>query len=397
MPIGDSDPDFLFKKGSDLVRNKKFDEALAVFDEVLLFDPSNDMAWVAKGVIFTHQQKFEDAVQSFNQALLINPKNQKAIQNREMAKKFIHVPGLTNPNERVEKVPPPLQYGTVSEYKSNILLFIWPFIGAFFFFFGWFGALIFLSGSTFLIYSDAGKLQLGSRPGSLDTRTWKPWEWGLITFLLWIIGYPLYLYKRRAIYETNNNLQRTSTGSAKLIIGVIGFFIVFAIIGSGWAFSIEGSQSKFSAVADHTASQNQAQPSSVSTDFSKITHLEVSTIGKNWDADAEKDGITVHPNLMDTSGKTVQWSGATLPVDIEIWSTVFNSDFKQVKDKLVYKGSGVITTWKDGNMFMDRGIKVPFSSMNVPAGTTYGWTYATVHIPDGKSYSGIDQFTSLSP
>ncbi|MCX6689189.1 MAG: tetratricopeptide repeat protein, partial [Methanoregula sp.] len=75
MPIGDSDPDILFKKGSDLVRNKKFDEALAVFDEVLLFDPSNDMAWVAKGVIFTHQQKFEDAVQSFNQALLINPTN----------------------------------------------------------------------------------------------------------------------------------------------------------------------------------------------------------------------------------------------------------------------------------------------------------------------------------
>ncbi|WP_346434785.1 hypothetical protein [uncultured Methanoculleus sp.] len=110
-----------------------------------------------------------------------------------------------------------------------------------------------------------------------------------------------------------------------------------------------------------------------------MTHASVSTIRDNWDADAEDDGITVHPDLLDQYDETVKYSDVSIPVDIQIWTTKFDSNYKEQKDKLIYQGSGTITTWKDGNMFMKGGIKVPFSSMNVPSGEMFGWTYVTIH------------------
>jgi len=142
-----------------------------------------------------------------------------------------------------------------------------------------------------------------------------------------------------------------------------------------------------------TVTQTTAQPMG---DFSVVTHMDVSTIKAHWTSGAEDDGITVHPNLLDAKGQTVMWSGVSLPVTIEIYSTKFDANYKQVKDQLVYKGSGTISSWKDGNMFMGGGIQVPFSEMNVPAGQNYGWTYATVTLPNGQSYSGKYEMTALT-
>lgn len=132
-------------------------------------------------------------------------------------------------------------------------------------------------------------------------------------------------------------------------------------------------------------------------DFSKVTHAEISTMKAHWSSGAEDDGIAVYPDLLDVSGTPVTWSGTSLPVDIEIYSTKYDSSYKESKDQLIYKGTGTISSWKDGNMFMGGGIQVPFASMKVPAGKSYGWTYATVHMPDGKTYSAIDKLTALTP
>ena len=132
-------------------------------------------------------------------------------------------------------------------------------------------------------------------------------------------------------------------------------------------------------------------------DLSQVTHVDVSTIKAHWSSGAEDDGITVHPALKDVTNQIVIWSGVQLPVDIEIYSTKFDANFNQIKDRLVYKGTGTITNWQDGNMFMGGGIQVPFASMNVPKGESFGWTYVTVHMPDGKTYSAKDEFTALTP
>jgi hypothetical protein len=131
--------------------------------------------------------------------------------------------------------------------------------------------------------------------------------------------------------------------------------------------------------------------------FSQVTHADVSTMRRHWTSGAEYDGIAIYPSLNDVKGQTVRWSGASLPVDIEIYTTKYDANYKEIKDRLVYQGSGTITNWQDGNMFMGGGIQVPFTSMNVPEGKNYGWTYVTIHTPDGKTYSAKDVFTALTP
>ncbi len=145
------------------------------------------------------------------------------------------------------------------------------------------------------------------------------------------------------------------------------------------------------------APQSQVTTSPAYNDFSQVTHVTVSTVKAHWSSGAEDDGITVHPDLQDAAGQTLKWSGVSLPVDIEIYTLKFDANYKQVKDKLVYKGTGTINSWQDGNMFLNGGIQIPFADMNVPGGETYGVTYVTVHTPDGKTYSDKWEYTSLTP
>lgn len=151
------------------------------------------------------------------------------------------------------------------------------------------------------------------------------------------------------------------------------------------------------AMPSKVASKNAVTTTSEKADFSKVTHADVSTMKGHWTAGASDDGVVVYPSLVDLKGQDVLWEGVSIPVDIEIYSTNFDDHYNEVKGSLVYKGSGFISSWKDGNMFTGGGIQVPFSDMNVPSEKSYGWTYVTVHTPDGKTYSAMDKFTALTP
>ena len=90
MVQGESDEDILFKKGSDLVKNQKYNEALKVFGEIVAMNPLNEKAWIARGVTLNYQMKYRDAELAFDQVLKINPNNQTAIHNRDMVRRFIN-------------------------------------------------------------------------------------------------------------------------------------------------------------------------------------------------------------------------------------------------------------------------------------------------------------------
>ena len=124
----------------------------------------------------------------------------------------------------------------------------------------------------------------------------------------------------------------------------------------------------------------------------------VMTMTKNWDADAEDDGIVVYPDLKDSSGESVKFEGIELPVDIKIYTTKYTQDFKEVKDRLVYSGTATIDSWKDGNFLLEGGIKIPFESINaVGSDKDYGWVYTTITLPDGRTIEARDEFARIKP
>ncbi len=146
-----------------------------------------------------------------------------------------------------------------------------------------------------------------------------------------------------------------------------------------------------------TASPTQAPTQAMQDDFSEVTHLSVLTMKDNWDPDADDDGISVYVSLKDNSDNIVDFYNSNLPVDIKIYTTKFDSNFKEYRDRLVYSGSATIHSSREMNMFLGNGIRISFDDMNVPSGENYGWTYATVHTPEGESYEGVDKFTGLTP
>jgi hypothetical protein len=140
---------------------------------------------------------------------------------------------------------------------------------------------------------------------------------------------------------------------------------------------------------------DQGIPAPQPGDLSQVSRVEVTTIMAGWSNGPVSDGITVHPALVDASGRKVQWSGVALPVDIEIYSVVLDERARPAQGQKVYRGRGTITNWTDGDAFKGGGIRVPFSQMNVPTGERYGWTYAIVHLPDGRTLTGQFNATDL--
>jgi predicted amidophosphoribosyltransferase len=68
--------------------------------------------------------------------------------------------------------------------------------------------------SAIAVYYDAKAIKAGagaqySNESTMDILSWNPVSWGLIVLLLWIIGLPLYLYKRKEIFFFN--YQETPT------------------------------------------------------------------------------------------------------------------------------------------------------------------------------------------
>ncbi len=134
-------------------------------------------------------------------------------------------------------------------------------------------------------------------------------------------------------------------------------------------------------------SQNASMPSKESINMellAKATHASVMTATKNWDSDADDDGIVVYPSLKDASDETVEFEDIELAVDVEIWTTKFE-EFKTVSDRKVYTGSGKINSWKDGNFMFNGGIKVPFEDIkSVESDNEFGMILVKVHMPDEK-------------
>ena len=64
--------------------------------------------------------------------------------------------------------------------------------------------------SAQFVYFDANKIDAGEaypEQRTLRAMTWSPSSWGVLVFFLWIIMFPLYLYKREEIFWQNISVE----------------------------------------------------------------------------------------------------------------------------------------------------------------------------------------------
>lgn len=130
----------------------------------------------------------------------------------------------------------------------------------------------------------------------------------------------------------------------------------------------------------------------------RITHGSVMTVARNWDADAENDGIEVFLDLKDEKGDTVPFEDIEMPVRIRVYTVKQGPDWKDVKDRLVYEATGSTNSWKDGNPFFGEGIKVPYDKIELGKyDKDHGVIYAAATLPNGRVIEAKEDFVRLTP
>jgi hypothetical protein len=110
------------------------------------------------------------------------------------------------------------------EYKSNPYLITLLIIGSFAVIIEIFSYILYNSGILYLelliliiiilsaplVYKDAKKIDAGeaySEQRTFRSLTWTPMSWGILVFIIWIIFFPVYLFKREEIYWRNISIE----------------------------------------------------------------------------------------------------------------------------------------------------------------------------------------------
>lgn len=81
-----------------LVQEGKIHEALKVYDEILLYEPDDEAAYVNMGSLYLILGYHDKAEEAFYNALHINPDNEDAMQGLEKIKNPDSMPDLTEKN-----------------------------------------------------------------------------------------------------------------------------------------------------------------------------------------------------------------------------------------------------------------------------------------------------------
>jgi Flp pilus assembly protein TadD len=74
-------------QGEALLRQKRYDEALAALEHALALDPDNASTWTNKGLALGHLKRHDDELAAYEQALALDPNEVMAWNNRSSAGK----------------------------------------------------------------------------------------------------------------------------------------------------------------------------------------------------------------------------------------------------------------------------------------------------------------------
>lgn len=84
--------------------------------------------------------------------------------------------------------------------------------------------------SAIAVYYDAKALGAGgSQKETTSSMTWSPFSWAALVFLLWIIGMPLYLIRRRQIWEQSSHSTVIQAGAANENMSFVTFIVAVVL------------------------------------------------------------------------------------------------------------------------------------------------------------------------
>ncbi len=114
--------------------------------------------------------------------------------------------------------------------------------------------------------------------------------------------------------------------------------------------------------------------------------------GKNWDTDADVDGIQVTLRPEDKNGKIVQTDAI---INAKLWYSKFDDDFNRIKGKFIQEWSN-ITLSKDKFGLMGTEIRLEYKPDFKPKSMDTGWLEITMTTPDGKEFNARDDYVFLA-
>lgn len=112
---------------------------------------------------------------------------------------------------------------------------------------------------------------------------------------------------------------------------------------------------------------------------------------ENWDADPEGDGLKVGFSFKDAEGNYVYFDNIPVDVTIRLYTEKLDqTTFKYYKDRLVYERTFTITSDKDVNWMMGKGIKISKEHILVNPATDREWGIleVVVHTQTQGDFSG---------
>lgn len=68
----------LLERGSSLLLEGNFEDALSYFEQALILEPSNPETWNKKGSALRSLGRYDDALECFNRALELDPSDKSA-------------------------------------------------------------------------------------------------------------------------------------------------------------------------------------------------------------------------------------------------------------------------------------------------------------------------------
>lgn len=128
----------------------------------------------------------------------------------------------------------------------------------------------------------------------------------------------------------------------------------------------------------------------------EISTISVIAASRNWDADAEEDGIVIDIIFYDRNHDVILFKGHEFIVTVEIYTTVYNQDFQAQKGRLVYKNTFHMQSSSEIDTFWGKGLEIPFTQFSIqPGDDQFGIMDVTVEIPGVGTYYGVQEFTPL--